>query len=83
MVILLYLGYYHDGLRIFDISAPSNPVQTWMYDTYLPNNHNSYKGAWGVYPYLPSGNIIVSDMQSGLFILDWGMARLTAEFFID
>jgi choice-of-anchor B domain-containing protein len=67
---LLYLGYYHDGLRIFDISDPSNPVQTWMYDTYLPNNHNSYKGAWGVYPYLPSGNIIVSDMQSGLFILD-------------
>ena len=67
---LLYLAYYHDGLRVFDISDPFNPIQTWFYDTYGPNNHSSYKGAWGVYPYLPSNNIIVSDMQSGLFILD-------------
>ena len=59
----LYLAYYHDGLRVFDISNPSNPVQVNYYDTYLPNNHNSYKGAWGVYPYLNSGNILVSDFK--------------------
>jgi choice-of-anchor B domain-containing protein len=76
---LLYLAYYHDGLRVFDISDPINPIQTWMYDTYLPNNHSSYKGAWGVYPYLPSGNIIVSDMQSGLFILDCAVATTLDE----
>ena len=76
---VLYLAYYHDGLRVFDISDPSNPVQTWMYDTYLPNNHSSYKGAWGVYPYLPSGNIIVSDMQSGLFILDCAISTTLNE----
>jgi len=76
---LLYLAYYHDGLRVFDISDPSNPAQTWMYDTYLPNNHSSYKGAWGVYPYLPSGNIIVSDMQSGLFVLDCAVATTLDE----
>ncbi len=67
---MLYLAYYHDGLRVFDISDPTNPTQTCVYDTYLPNNHSSYKGAWGIYPYLSSGNIILSDMQSGLFILD-------------
>jgi len=67
---LLYLAYYHDGLRVFDISDPSNPIQVCNYDTYSPASYNSYKGAWGVYPYLPSGNIIVSDMQSGLYILD-------------
>ena len=67
---LLYLAYYHDGLRIFDISDPSNPTQVSNYDTYSPSSYNSYKGAWGVYPNLPSGNIIVSDMQSGLYILD-------------
>ena len=67
---LLFISYYHDGLRVFDISDPSNPVQTWEYDTYAPNSHASYKGAWGVYPYLPSGNIIVSDMQTGLYILE-------------
>ena len=65
---LVYISYYHDGLRIFDISDPSNPVETAYYDTYIPSSHASYKGAWGVYPYLPSGNIIVSDMQTGLYI---------------
>ncbi|MBT3571321.1 MAG: choice-of-anchor B family protein [Flavobacteriales bacterium] len=74
----LYIPYYHDGLRVFDISDPYNPVQVCNYDTYpysityctIHNNHLGYKGAWGVYPYLPSGNIIVSDMQTGLYIID-------------
>ena len=67
---LLYLAYYHDGLRVFDISTPANPIQICNYDTYSPSSYNSYKGAWGVYPNLPSGNIIVSDMQTGLYIFD-------------
>jgi choice-of-anchor B domain-containing protein len=67
---LVYIPYYHDGLRVFDISDPYNPIQTWEYDTYAPSSHASYKGAWGVYPYLSSGNIIVSDMQTGLYIID-------------
>ena len=33
------------------------------------DDHNSYRGAWGVYPFLPSGNILVSDMQYGLYVL--------------
>ena len=66
---MLFIAYYHDGLRVFDISNPFNPIQTWMYDTYSPNSHASYKGAWGVYPYFQSENIVVSDMQTGLYIL--------------
>jgi hypothetical protein len=27
------------------------------------------RGAWSVYPYLPSGTVLVSDTQSGLLIL--------------
>jgi len=65
---LLYVSHYHDGLWIWDISDPSNPVHVADYDTYTPNDHISYRGAWGVYPFLPSGNILVSDMQSGLFV---------------
>jgi len=33
------------------------------------DDHTSYRGAWGVYPFLPSGNILVSDMQYGLYVL--------------
>tara|TARA_Y100000589_G_scaffold312212_1_gene332366 strand:- start:2964 stop:3686 length:723 start_codon:yes stop_codon:yes gene_type:complete len=67
---LLYVAYYHDGLRVFDISNPSNPTQVNYYDTYLPNDHISYRGAWGVYPYLESGNILLSDMQTGLYVFE-------------
>ena len=65
----VYVSHYHDGLWVWDISNPSNPVVVGNFDTYLPEDHDSYRGAWGVYPLLPSGNILVSDMQSGLFVL--------------
>lgn len=67
----VYVSYYHDGLQIFDISDPNNPVKAGYYDTYLPNHHNGYAGNWGVDPLLPSGNILVSDVQSGLFVLEF------------
>jgi choice-of-anchor B domain-containing protein len=67
--ILLFVSYYHDGLRVFNIADPTNPFQVLYYDTYLPNNHSSYKGAWGVYPNLPS-SILISDMQTGLYVFD-------------
>ncbi len=65
----VYVSHYHDGLWIWDITDPSNPIEVGNFDTYLPEDHDSYRGAWGVYPLLPSGNILVSDMQSGLFVL--------------
>lgn len=66
----LYTAYYHDGLYVHDISDPYNPILMGYYDTYEPNDHDSYKGAWGVYPFLPSGNILISDMQTGLYVFD-------------
>jgi choice-of-anchor B domain-containing protein len=66
----LFVSHYHDGLQIFDISDPSNVLVIGYYDTYLPADHISYRGAWGVYPLLPSGLVLVSDMQTGLYVLD-------------
>ena len=63
------VSHYYDGLWIWDISDPQNLTYVTSYDTYPLENGNSYKGAWGVYPFLPSGNILVSDMQFGLFVL--------------
>jgi choice-of-anchor B domain-containing protein len=65
----LYVSYYYDGLRIYDISDPANPVPHSYYPTSVWPFDNNYRGAWGVYPYLPSGNVLVSDMQRGLFVL--------------
>ena len=47
------------------------------------DDHDSYRGAWGVYPFLPSGNILVSDMQYGLYVLapsqDFSVQSYSAE----
>ena len=64
----VYTAHYHDGFYVHDISDPLNPLLIGFYDTFDPNHHNSYMGAWGVYPFLPSGNILVSDMQTGLYV---------------
>lgn len=66
----VYTAYYHDGLYVHNISNPMYPYLVAYYDTFSPDHHESYMGAWGVYPLLPSGNILVSDMQTGLYIIE-------------
>lgn len=66
----LYISYFHDGLYIYNISNPSDPILTGYYDTYPPPDHDSWRGAWGVYPLLPSGIVLVSDKHYGLFVFD-------------
>ncbi len=73
----LYTSYYYDGLQVFDFTDPSNVTRSHYYDTYLDPTIDSYEGAWGVYPLLPSGNILVSDMQSGLYVFDKIDASIT------
>jgi choice-of-anchor B domain-containing protein len=65
----LYVSYYYDGLQVYDISDPAQPVLSHHYATSGWPRQQRYHGAWGVYPFLPSGNVLVSDMQNGLFVL--------------
>ncbi len=64
-----YISNYERGLTILDISNPTEPQEVGYFDTFPTSNSSTYSGAWGVYPYLPSGNILISDIQSGLYIL--------------
>ncbi|MCB0548911.1 MAG: choice-of-anchor B family protein [Phaeodactylibacter sp.] len=66
----LYVSYYYEGLVVYDISDPANPEKVLFYDTYPEPDGPSYKGAWGIYPFLPSGNILLLDMQSGLHVFE-------------
>ncbi len=66
-----HISYYEDGYVVLDISDPLNPVMVGQYDTDPTPSTGSYKGAWGCYPYLPSGNILISDMQTGLYVLQF------------
>lgn len=68
---LLFCSYYQDGLQVFDITDPDKPVKKAYFDTEPFNtDYLGYRGAWGVYPFLPSRNILVSDMNHGLFVLN-------------
>ncbi len=65
----LVTSYYSDGVTIHDATYPYNLIEVGYYDTY-PQQTTSYDGCWGAYPYFPSGLILASDMEEGLFILN-------------
>ena len=68
---LLYLTWDQAGLAVFDITNPATPVLVGNYDTWPgPVNGQLFDGAWGVYPFLGRDRILVSDRDSGLFVLD-------------
>ena len=64
-----YMSNYERGLTILDISDPVAPVEVGYFDTFPSSNNPSYNGAWGTYPFLPSGHILISDINSGLYVL--------------
>ncbi|MEO1261650.1 MAG: choice-of-anchor B family protein [Bacteroidota bacterium] len=55
-------SWYKDGVTITDVSRPQNIIQVGAYDTYTAGSGSGFAGAWGVYPYLPSGNLLVTNM---------------------
>jgi choice-of-anchor B domain-containing protein len=76
---LLFDSQYEDGLLVYDISNRLNPVLIAHYDTRPENTtYNGYFGNWGNYPWLPSGTIISSDMQNGLFLFRLGTTSTSA-----
>jgi len=64
-----YVSTYTRGLTILDITDPSTPTEAGYFDTYPIGNGAVFAGAWGAYPFLPSGIVAVSDINSGLFLL--------------
>ena len=66
-----YLSNYTAGIRTIDISGieATTLTEVGFFDTFPENNDASFNGVWSVYPFLPSGNIIVSDISGGLFIV--------------
>ncbi|MBZ9609989.1 choice-of-anchor B family protein [Rheinheimera maricola] len=64
-----YMSNYQRGLTILDISNPAAPTEAGFFDTFLPSDGAAFNGMWGTYPYLPSGIILGSDINSGLYVL--------------
>ncbi len=68
---LSYHANYSSGLRVFDMSDPLNISEVAYFDTAPSTNFVGFVGAWGVYPSLPSGIVLISDIDRGLFVLNY------------
>ena len=60
----LVTSYYRDGIVVHDISYPDHLVEVAHYDSYAGAG-DGFDGSWGAYPYLPSGIILSSEINSG------------------
>ena len=73
---ILYQANYTSGLRLFDIAAnPNNPPEIGFFDT-SSSTAASFNGMWSCFPYFPSGTVIGSDIEGGLFVLTVDTAQL-------
>jgi Zn/Cd-binding protein ZinT len=70
-----FMANYRAGMRVLDITNigsgndTTSMIETGYFDTYPANNLANFNGAWSVYPYFESGNIILNDIERGLFIV--------------
>jgi choice-of-anchor B domain-containing protein len=64
---LAVVAWYTAGTRIIDISDPANPAELGFFDEW-GGPGGGFRGNWEVYPWLPSGKIILSDMTNGLYV---------------
>jgi len=89
----VFVSGYLDGLVVFNMMDPANPITVGHYDTYLgPPNTDRYpvfNGTFGVDVRNADGLIVVSDMTTGLWTFrmegfqgwngeDWGMPNISS-----
>ncbi|MEP6994348.1 MAG: choice-of-anchor B family protein [Acidobacteriota bacterium] len=66
-----YEGNYRAGLRILDVTgiAATQLFEAGFFDVYPPDDLPEFNGVWNNYPFFSSGNVIVSGIEQGLFVL--------------
>ena len=89
----VFVSGYLDGLQIFSLMDPKNPVTVGYYDTYLgpPNTDRTavFNGCFGVDIRNADGLIVVSDMTTGFWVFrmdgfqgwngeDWGVPNVSS-----
>jgi choice-of-anchor B domain-containing protein len=67
-----YLSNYCGGLRIYDTSNVAvELLEDGFFDVAPDCSTRVFLGTWSNYPYFPSGNIVVSSIDRGLFVLSY------------
>jgi len=76
----LFEANFRSGLRVFDVSDPLDPEEIAWFDTYPQNDEPRFNGMWSTYPFFPSGTVIGSDIEKGLFV--WRLGEPLALSFV-
>lgn len=76
----LFLSNYTEGIRVLDLGDPAHPAEFAYADSY-DGPSGGYSGVWGTCPFFPSGIVIASDRNTGLYVYspqhDYGILRVT------
>jgi choice-of-anchor B domain-containing protein len=75
---VLFLANYTEGIRALDLSDPAHPAEFAWADSYAGPS-GGFAGVWEVAPFFPSGTVVASDRNSGLYVYrlqaDYGILR--------
>jgi hypothetical protein len=65
----VYIAYYHDGVRVIDLTDPTHPVEVAHYNDWIEDN--AYGGAFeGALAVRKIGDLLfVADLERGLLVL--------------
>ncbi len=66
-----FLANYTAGVRVLDISGIEGKTisEIGFFDTFPASDNTQFDGVWSIYPFFESGKILVSDSNSGLFVI--------------
>ncbi len=82
-----FLANYRAGLRVLNLdnisSATNSLTEVGYFDTYPDDDNTGFNSAWSIYPYFSSGNIIISDIESGLIVVRKSNTLSTQDINID
>ena len=67
----VYEANYRSGLRVLDARQVRDGKlsEVGFFDVYPADDDAEFNGAWSNYPYFPSGTVVVSGIEQGLFVL--------------
>lgn len=69
----VYQSNYKAGLRVLEIGDVANSAdltEAAFFDVYPESDSGGFGGgSWSNYPYFPSGNVVVSSIDRGLFVV--------------
>ena len=66
----MVVSHYTEGVHLLDVSNPEQPRRLGFYDTF-PGGPGGFNGAWGAYLFPGTNLIVVSDINGGLFVVEY------------